>query len=34
LSKLPPAIRASLAKLAGETAEEDGPKGPPVTPQA
>ncbi len=34
LSKLPPAIRASLAKLAGETVEEDGPKGPPSAPRA
>jgi hypothetical protein len=34
LSKLPPAIRASLAKLAGEVVEEDGPKGPPSVPPA
>jgi hypothetical protein len=33
LSKLPPAIRASLARLAGEAVEEDGPKGPPSAPQ-
>jgi diguanylate cyclase (GGDEF)-like protein/PAS domain S-box-containing protein len=33
LSKLPPAIRASLARLAGDAVEEDGPKGPPSAPQ-